>query len=78
MKIRRLVYRYVPSEKLLKLQNRIHNQIDNTKDPEDLDRLFEHDMDIFFAVLWKNRHNRAFVEQSCNRIIETLGNKTRD
>ena len=75
MKVRRLVYRYIPSEKLLELENRIHNQIDKAKCEEDIDRLLDHSMDIFFAVLWKNRHNKTFIEQSCDRVIEALGVK---
>lgn len=76
MKIRRLAYRYVATERLLEIQNWINRQSNGTKDRKKLDRLLDHNMDIFYAVLWKNRRNVTFVDQACNRIIETLEGKT--
>jgi len=78
MKIRRLVYRYVSIERLLEIQNRIHTQIGNTNDRKKIHRLLDHNMDIFYAVLWKNRRNMTFVDQACNRMIAALEKKGGD
>lgn len=74
MKTRRLICRYVPDTILLKLANRIGDQMDKAKCQDDKYRLIDHNMDIFFAVMWKNRHDREFVNQSCNRLIKALEN----
>ena len=74
MKMRRLIYRCVPDTILLKLANRIGDQMDKAKCQDDKYRLIDHNMDIFFAVMWKNRHDREFVNQSCNRYIKALEN----